>query len=450
MAHPITIPRFGQTVEECTIVQWHKKVGDTVAEGDLLFEIETDKAVLEVESFYEGTLLKILVNAGQTEPVGTVAAFVGEPGEKLPDIVQPPARPSVAEPSPAPSVSAEPIQPETLAKSSVRPIQQPQSEQPGTNSTDRFRISPRASKLARDKVIDPTRIRGTGPGGRVVERDVIAYLEQRGYDRKKVTPTAKVLAAREGLDLLDIEGSGHGGKVIVEDVKRAAAEKPRPMSKMRRIIADRLTRSFTSTPHFYTTVSVDMTDLMEFRVELKAMDKRLTVTDFIMKSVVDALVEFPAVNSTTDGEFVRWNSHVHLGLAVAVENGLVVPAIRRAETLSIDEIHDVAGHLTEQARAGTLPPDEMTGSTFTVSNMGMMNIDSFTAIINPGESAILAVASTVDTPVVRNGEMCVRSIMKMTLSADHRLIDGATAARFVNAVKTELEDIGMWRTRIRI
>lgn len=293
-------------------------------------------------------------------------------------------------------------------------------------------------------VIDPKPIRGSGPDGRIVEKDVISYLEAKGYDKLRITPAAKELAAKEGIDLLSVEPSD-GGRVTVADVERAIAEKPRPMSKMRQVIAQRLTQSVVTAPHFFVTVSVDMTELIKLRALLKEQGAPFTVTDFISQAVVLTLREFPDVNSTTDGRMIRWHSRVHLGLAVSLEQGLVVPVIRNADELTLLEICQRSKELAEKARAGRLMPDEMTGSTFTVSNMGMLNVENFTAIINPGESAILAVSSTMKQPVVRDDKVVVRSIMKMTLSSDHRIVDGATAARFANAIKKKLEDIELWK-----
>ena len=193
-------------------------------------------------------------------------------------------------------------------------------------------------------------------------------------------------------------------------------------------------------------MSLDLTDLLALRAECKGRGMPYTVTDFIMKAAVLALEEFPEVNSTTDGKYVWWHSRVHLGLAVALEKGLVVPTIRCAEEFTLAELHDAAAQLAEKARAGKLRPEEMTGSTFTLSNMGMMDIENFTAIINPGESAVLAVSSAMKTPVVRDDAVVIRTMMKMTLSSDHRIIDGVTAARFINAIKNKLEDIELWKS----
>jgi pyruvate dehydrogenase E2 component (dihydrolipoamide acetyltransferase) len=213
---------------------------------------------------------------------------------------------------------------------------------------------------------------------------------------------------------------------------------------MRQIIAQRLTQSVVTAPHFYVTVEVDMTETIAHRARLNAAGARYTVTDFIAQASVLALKEFPAVNSATDGRAVRWHSRVHLGVAVTLDQGLVVPVVREADEMTMAELSARAKALIDKARAGALAPDEMSGSTFSISNMGMLDVEAFTAIINPGESAILAVSSTVKKPVVRGDAIVVRPIMKMTLSSDHRLIDGATAARFVNSIKKKLEDNGLW------
>ena len=451
MVRPITLPKLGQSEEEGKIVKWRKREGDAVAKGDILFEIETDKAVLEVESYFEGTLLKIVVPEGQTVPIQSLVGFMGNPGEPIPEVKQPAPPPPKVEAAPpaAPAPVREvtrPAAPRPVARElSVSPAPAPPAAPPAPTL---FRISPRAARLAKASGIDPAPISGTGPLGRVVEADVKTYLTAKGYDRLRITPAAKGLAIKEGIDVLSLQGTGEGGRIAVTDVERAIAEKPKPMSKMRQIIAQRLTHSYTTQPHFFVTVAVDMTDLVAFRAELKAKGAAYTVTDFILEAVTLALTELPTVNSSTDGKTVRWHSKVQLGLAVALEQGLVVPVIRNADDLTLAEIHERATELTAKARAGKLTSDEMTGSTFTISNMGMLDVENFTAIINPGEGAILAVSSTLKTPVVRDDKIAIRSIMKMTLSSDHRLIDGALAARFVNAIKQKLEEISLWRRMV--
>jgi pyruvate dehydrogenase E2 component (dihydrolipoamide acetyltransferase) len=456
MVKAIVMPKLGQSEETVTIVRWRKQVGDRIEKGDILFEIETDKAVLEVESFHAGTLLKIVAGEGVTVPVQSTVAFVGDPGEPVPELATPKsevrgpkseAGDAHSRPTPHPG----PSRTETAAKQTAvqrRSVPSPAAA-PVTEllppPEEFFKISPRAAKLARESVIDPKPIAGSGPGGRVVERDVKRYMEEHGYQRLRVTPTAKKLAAREGIDLLRLEPKDDGEAITVADVERLVAERPKPLSRMRQIIAQRLTESYTHAPHFFVTVSVDVTELEALRAERKAQGTPYTLTDFILKAAALALEQFPTVNSTSDGESVRWHSRIDLGFAVALEHGLVVPVIRQADELTLAEIHQRAQELTAKARAGQLTPAEMTGSTFTVSNLGMMDVENFTAIINPGESAILAVSSGSKQPVVRNDEVVVRSMMKMTLSSDHRLIDGAQAARFLNAIRKTLEETSLWQ-----
>ncbi len=443
MATPIIMPKFGQMTEESAIVEWLKKEGDPVAKGDFLFTVETDKSVMDVQSFEAGTLLKIVVPPRVNVPVQCTVGFLGQPGEPIPAVAPPPPRPAPVTgaaravlPSPTPLATAP-------AAASV-PSAAPAVVAPAPAAPLLFRISPRAAALARQCVIDPSPIKGSGPLGRVVERDVKQYVESRGYNHLRVTPAARELAAREKVDLLAVR-PGEGGRITLADVQLAVAEKPRAMSRIRQIIAQRLAQSFRDTPHFYVTVSVDMTELVAYRGELKAAGATYTITDFISQSVVLSLLEFPTVNSSTDGSSTRWRGQVNLGLAVSIPGGLVVPVIHNAGPLSLLEISAAAKRLADKARAGKLTPDEMSGGTFTISNLGMLNVENFSAIINPGEGAILAVASTLPQPAVRDGQIVIRELMKITLSVDHRLIDGALGAQFINAVKQKLEDIELWK-----
>lgn len=450
MAQPITMPKFGQMTEESAIVEWRKKEGDAVARGDVLFTVETDKSVMEVEAFTDGVLLKIVVPAGVTVPVNTVVGFIGAPGEPVPEVTIPVRTAGVqsggtATPSPVRSDRTAPAQ--AQPSSEQMPVHVQASPQLAQTSVApaKVGISPRARALARRCAIDPKKVPGTGPGGRVTERDVRRYLETMGYARLRITPAALELARKENVDVLDVVGTGTAGRITVEDIRRAVSERPQPLSRMRQTIAARLTQSFTTQPHFYVTVAVDMTDLIAFRAELKAAGAPYTITDFVIQAVVLALVEHPEVNASTDGRSVRRHAHVNVGLAVAVEGGLVVPVLKLAERKSMLELALEAKRLAEKARAGKLTPDEMSGGTFTISNLGMFNVDTFHAIINTGEGAILAVASAKQMPVVKDGQIQIRWMMNITLSGDHRLIDGATGAKFLNSIKSKLEDIGLWR-----
>ena len=488
MAQTVIFPKLGQTMEEGAIVKWVKQEGDAVVKGDILFEIETDKANLEVESFFEGTLIKIVVREGVTVPVNTVVGYIGAKGEKAPD-APPPAAPKAEAPTsgagtlnaqrPTSSAQVEvgqtsalnvqrsafsvspsdanPSQPRSTlstpaaAAPALAPapsLPSPVSRPPTPAAPARLVISPRARALARDCAIDPARVSGTGPAGRIVEKDVRAYLAAKGYDALRITPAAKRLAQEQGVDVLTVRGTGDGGRLMITDVERAIRRKPVAMSRMRQVIARRLVESKQTIPHFYVTIAADMTGLMGLRADLKARGINYSVNDFILEAVVLSLDEFPVVNSVTNGREVTWRGDVDLGVAVSVDNGLLVPVVRAAQLLTLAELRDQTKTLAGKARDGKLTPDEMTGSSFTVSNMGMLNVENFSAIINPGEAAILAVSSARQQAVVVDGKIAIRSIMKMTLSADHRIVDGATAANFTNAIRAKLENIELWRALV--
>ncbi len=452
MAQPVLLPKLGQTVEEASIVKWHKSVGDTVKQGDVLFEIETDKAVLEAESFFDGVLLKVFVKEGETVPVSTVVAYIGAKGEKVPDAPPAPAAPKKVEPAPAP-VKAAPVVEEkkaaakvsTSAKAVAPVVSAPAPVAPVVVTEERVFISPRAKALAKAKCINFKAVSGSGPNGRITVKDIESYLENSGYNNLRISPAAKRLAAKHNIDLLTVRATGLSERIMIHDVERSIAALPKKMSKMRQIIASRLTSSFRDIPHFYITANVDMTDLLTYRQELKAQGQSFKVTDFILESTVLSLEEFKAMNSSTDGVNVSWNESVNLGLAIGLDSGLVVAAIRNSQDLTLSELSEQVASMGAKARSGKLMPDEMTGSTFTVTNMGMLNVESFGAIINPGEGGILAVASTIPTPVVRDGKVVIRQIMKITLSADHRIVDGTTGAAFINAIKNKLEDVELWK-----
>ncbi len=439
MPHTIIMPKLGQTVEESTIVKWHKQVGDPVAKGDVLFEIETDKAVLEVESFFEGTLLAVIVPEGQTVPVTAPVAFVGRPGEKIPDTPPPaakpkPAPPAAAAPLPAPAALPPANAPSAPPPAAAAPVQAPRQS-----------CSPRARRLLKEIPIDPAAVPASG--ARVTETDVNAYRAARGYDKLRLTPAARELALREKINVLEVPADADG-RIGVAEIELAVAEKPRPLSSMRQVIARRMLQSTTGIPHFFVTVSVDVTELLAWRKELKKIGRNFSLNDFIIKAAALALRDFPALNSSTDGKTVRWRSRINVGMAVSVPDGLLVPVIRGADRLSLPQLHDRIAALAALARGGKLGPDDMAGGTFTVSNMGMLDVENFTAIINPGESGILAVSSVLPQPVARGETVSVRSMMKITLSSDHRVVDGAMAAKFVNKVRSLIEDLEAWKNMI--
>jgi pyruvate dehydrogenase E2 component (dihydrolipoamide acetyltransferase) len=427
MAHAILMPKPGQMTEECTVVAWHKREGDPVVRGDILFEIETDKSTMEVEAFDDGVLLRIVAPEGAVVPVNTVCGYVGTAGEEVP--AGPPVaigaatapevpgnRAPAGAPSPTPGSATAPT-PLVTAGAGAPPART------GTPSpAARLAISPRARRLAAEVGLDPRSVAGSGPSGRIIERDVRRAMKAVLSPHGEAAPAPPLPGAEDGED------------------------EPRPLSRLRRVIAERLTQSWTTIPHFSVTVTVDVTALLALRAELRTAGTSLTVTDFVLAATARTLAEFPDVNSRTDGLSVWNRRRVHLGLAVAIPGGLVVPVIRDADRLGIGELHERAGALAAAARQGTLAVDDMTGSTFTVSNLGMHGVDEFSAIINPGEAAILAVASAVPTAVAIGDGLAVRSIAKLTLSADHRLVDGELAARFLGGLRRRLEDAPSFRT----
>ncbi len=442
MVHAIRMPKPGQMTEECTLTTWLKQEGDPVHRGDILFEIETDKSAMEVESFEDGFLLKQVVAEGDVVPVNAICAYVGEAGEEIPEA-------PAAAPGPVTSASVAPTVATAAPTVDPGPAAMPGAARapgagssvvvPGASPAARLAISPRASRLAADSGIDPRTITGTGPGGRIVERDVRTALATRDA---APLPAQPAVAARPG------ERPTPPAAIAAPPVE--GEDEPRPLSRMRRVIADRLTHSWTTTPHFTVTVAVDVTALLALRADLKAGGTTLSVTDFVLAATAQTLAEFPDVNSRTDGVSVWPRRRVHLGLAVALPGGLVVPVIRDADRMPLGELHDRGVALAAMAREGTLPVDEMTGSSFTVSNLGMFGVEEFSAIINPGEAAILAVASAIPTAVAVGDGLAVRSIMKLTLSADHRLVDGELGARFLGAIRRRLEDVASFRNEALI
>lgn len=456
MVQTIIMPKLGQTVETAAIVKWHKREGDKVSQGDILFEVETDKAVLEAESFHDGTLIKILVPENTPVPVLSAVAFVGEPGEPLPAAPPPPppadkerdqvgaddagaARtappPAVAQDSPqAPAGTGD-------AAGAGEGAAEPKPEAGG----GRMVISPRARAMASTAAIDPAMVKGSGPGGRILERDVRAWMDANDYQSIRATPAAMRLARQNQVHLPAVRGSGEGGRVRVADIERAMDCRPVPMPGIRRIIAARLSESFSTIPHFYVTVTVDMTGLVALRARLKGENVPCcTINDFVLKATVESLDQTPVMNSRTDGRNITWNGDVNLGVAVGLERGLVVPVLQAAQLMELRQLSEQARLLIRQAHENKLTPDQMSGGGFTVSNMGMLDVDQFNAIINPGESGILAVASIRETAGVADGAVVPRQAMKITLSADHRIADGATGAAFVNLIKSKLEDVKSW------
>jgi pyruvate dehydrogenase E2 component (dihydrolipoamide acetyltransferase) len=432
--YEVKLPKMGQSVEEASIVTWFKKEGDPVTAGDPLFSIQTDKAEVECEAPAGGILRKILLAPDVVVPVLTIVALIGDADEPLPDGAG-------TTPTPAPAETRA----EISAVAGVPPVAAAAPQVRGDGG--RVFISPRARAQATSKGIHLSGITGSGPQERILEADVLAQAE--GLESLRITPTARRLALATGVDLTTLKGSGLGGKITRADVA-AAASKPVetlppsaagiqriPLTPMRRIIAKRMAESKFSAPHYYITVEVDMAAAKEFRT--KAQGGAPSFNDLVLCATVKALRDFPGINARWAGDTIEQVGNINLGVAVALPGGLIVPVLKQAQTLTLEEICAACKTLIEKARTGKLLPDDFTGNTFTVSNLGPFGVDHFTAIINQPDSAILAIGQIKDRPVVINGGIHIRPIMKLTLSSDHRVIDGVLAAQFMARLKEILE-----------
>jgi len=426
--HEVLMPKLGQTMEEATVARWLKQEGDAVARGEVLLEITTDKATLEVESFHSGVLRKIVAPEGAVVAVSRVIAYIGEADEPVPE-------------APAPSVEAASGRAAKAPAAAPSAPATPVLEAPAGGP----KVSPRARSLAQRELVPLTAVRGTGPGGRVTEADVRAYLERRSVLR--ITPTALKLAYQRGVDLLGVRGSGRRGKIAKTDVIAGAPEKVeapagqvREPSPMRRIIAQRMSESKAAIPHYYLVTRADVTELEALRREVsRQRGVRMSYNDFLLAACAQALRKMPEVNCRWTECGIESFPNIDIGLAVALDEGLIVPVLRGVDTLTVTEIARVTRELIAKARGKRLTPDDYAGGAFTVTNLGMYGIDFFIPIINPGQSAILGAGQVAEEPVVHLGEIAVRKILKLTLSCDHRVIDGAVAARFLEEVRTGLE-----------
>jgi pyruvate dehydrogenase E2 component (dihydrolipoamide acetyltransferase) len=422
MAQIIDMPKLSDTMTVGTLVKWLKQEGDAVKSGTMLAEIETDKATMELECFFDGTILKIYAPAGSQVALGAPLCAVGKAGEIVPDVPAPVAPKPVLKDD-SPSASARLPAPAAAAQPVPTPPPAPAPEAPATPG-QRIKISPLAKKLAAEKGIDPARIVGSGPGGRIVRVDVIAS-EKAGSTKapsgtQAFVPTASLLA----------KGPIQEDKVV-------------PVSNIRGIIAKRLVESKNQIPHFYLNIEIDAGPLLELRQQLNtALEKsgvKLSVNDFILKASAEALRRVPTVNCSWEGTAVRHHSAAHVSFAVAIEDGLITPVVRDAHLKTVFAISTEAKSLAKRAKDKKLAPNDFTGGTFCVSNLGMMGIDNFCAIINPPNSAILAVGTTVKKPVVKNDQIVIGQRMSLTLSTDHRVVDGAVGAQFLAALKLLLE-----------
>ncbi len=427
MAQLIDMPKLSDTMTVGTLVKWLKKEGDVIKAGDMLAEVETDKATMELESFFAGTLLKIFSAAGAQVAIGDPLCAIGKPGEVVAAPAPKAAAPAAAAapvaapaPTPAPAAVIASAPPPAPAPAPA-PVAPPPAPAGG-----RIRISPLAKKLAEEKKIDVTRVTGSGPGGRIVRADILAA--------EKNPPAAKPAAPSAA-------GAFTGGS----STKTGPIQEERavPVSTMRGVIAKRLLESKTQIPHFYLDIEVDAAPLLAIREQLNTgLEKegvKLSVNDFILKACAEALRRVPAVNGSWEGTQIRYFGAAHISFAVAIEDGLITPVVRDAHLKSVFAISTEAKSLGKRAKEKKLTPAEFTGGTFCVSNLGMMGIPKFNAIINPPNAAILAVGAAVTKPVVKHGQVVVGQTMTLTLSCDHRVVDGLVGAQFLGALKALLE-----------
>jgi pyruvate dehydrogenase E2 component (dihydrolipoyllysine-residue acetyltransferase) len=405
----VLMPRLSDTMEEGILSQWVKQEGDQVCKGDVLAVIETDKAAMEMEAYDEGVLTRILVQEGASVPIGTPIAVIGGEG---------------AAEAAAPSPVSAPHHPERTVATPAPP-----ASPPGAPPPTRLRTSPLARKIARERGIDLTAVSGSGPGGRIVRADIEGAARERDGARP-APPAAPVPPAPVPPAPVPPAAQAAGAEVV-------------PLTRVRRLTAQRLAASAREAPHFYLTVVPDAGKLLAFRAECserRGAEVKITVTDLLIRACAVALAARPEINVSWDETRILRHRQVNIGVAVAIDDGLIVPVIRDADRKTLTEIAREARDLTARARARKLTPDELAGGTFTISNLGMFGIRQFTAVINPPQAAILAVGEAVREPVIRDDQVTIGTTMALTLSIDHRAVDGATAAGFLTRLKELIEE----------
>lgn len=439
MAYPVIMPKQGLQMTEGTVLEWFAQEGDSVTEGTPLFSMETDKVTIDIDAPASGTLLKIVREVGETVPITHLLAVIGEPGEDITAIMADADQEAGAETT----GSAEKAAPEEPVSEAPAPIHAPTAERGRVFST------PRARMRCEERHLDIAAIPGTGPDGLVIERDVMQYAGQAPAPR--ATPLAKKVAEIHGVTWQEVAGTGVRGKITRADVEALVAERKArqhrpgadrllPFAGMRKVIADRMTQSLHDMAQANHKMKVDMTEVLRFRDKLKADDMKVSLTDIFVRVVARALRDYPIINSTLTAEGILLKDAVNMGLAVAVENGLIVPVVKDAHLLTLEEISVLSADLISRAQQGQLTPDEYSGGTFTISNLGMYDIDEFTAIINPPESAILAIGKIDRIPVAEGDAVVIKPIMVLSLTYDHRIIDGAPAAQFLQRVKQIMQN----------
>jgi len=420
MAIKVQMPKLSDTMEEGKILKWLKKEGEQVEQGEVIAEVESDKADMELEAFDSGTLLKIVVPEGKGAAVGAVIAVIGEEGEKVDDLSaedegkkEEKTEKEEKKEKPGKEETEDKDKAETTGKEEEKPKRKESEEKPAPGKDGRIKASPLARKMADDRGVDLKALSGTGPEGRIIKRDIEAALE-KGVGKEQAPSYA-----------ID--------EPIAETIE---------LTGMRKAIARRMVESKTSVPHFYLTVEVDMTNIVEMRSRVNDMQKeaKVSFTDIMIKLAAHALLKHPKVNSYWAGDSIKRRGQIHIGLAVALEDGLITPVIRHCDRKGIIQISKEAKDYAERARNKKLKPEEYEGGSITISNLGMFDIEEFSAIINPPEGAILATGAIVEKPVVRNGNIVVGKTMRVTMSCDHRVVDGAVGAEFLRDFKRMLEN----------
>ena len=426
MAEIIRMPKMSDTMEEGVIATWLKKVGDDVKSGDILAEVETDKATMELESYDDGILLHIGVKDGDSVPVDGVIAIIGEKDENVKSILE--------ELDDNPPVDKEDIESNDIEEetdinkeNTETPVAKVDTEEDevledSSNNTDlsdsRVKASPLAKKLADEKGISLLNIKGSGDGGRIIKQDIENYS-----------------------DIKPLESESKKQEITLPTIYSEESYEEIPVSQMRKTISKRLAESKFSAPHFYLTMEINMDNCIEGRKKINETSEiKISFNDIILKACAVALRKHPMVNASFLTDKIRVNNHVHIGVAVAVDEGLLVPVIKFADNKSLSHISTEVKMLANKAKNKQLQPSEWEGNTFTISNLGMFGIDEFTAIINPNDSCILAVGGIKNTPIIKNGEIVPGNVMKVTLSCDHRIVDGALGASFLQTLKELIED----------
>ena len=439
MAEVINMPHLSDTMTEGVVAAWHKKVGDTVKSGEILADIETDKATMEFESYYDGVLLHIGVEAGKAAPVDSLLAIIGKKGEDISALLKEGKAEPKAEKEEEKEVKKESgaTEKEEKPKAEKEEVKEAKGAKDATGAAGR---------------VDPEGRPTAAPAFAPARTATAEPAHENG--RLKASPLARRLAEERGIDIKRVRGTGDDGRIVKQDIESYLSSGMAPMeaqeesftevpvSQMRKTIAKRLAESKFGAPHFYLTVAVDMSNAIATREAInKAVEPdKISYNDLVLKAAAMALRQHPKVNSSWLGDKIRYNEHVHIGVAVAVEEGLLVPVVRFANTKTLRTIGAEVREYAKRAKAKKLQPEDWEGNTFTISNLGMFGIDEFTAIINPPDACILAVGAIADTPVVKNGAVVPGHVMKLTLSCDHRVVDGATGSAFLQTLKASLEN----------